>query len=150
MKKFFIACIVSLPFIALDSTLSSKNKVSDLMPHWHKSPCRIESIHSSEERMKKNQNKALTEHVEKDPSAPYARLQDLMPSKQIPLIFSYGSDAQQGLRESMEDAHFYQEDDDMILTGVFDGHGGKSAAIHARRETPNLFLSCSRKIKEIS
>ena len=67
-------------------------------------------------------------------------MENLRTTSPVPLTFSYGSDEKQGLRPAMEDEHFYQESDDTILTGVFDGHSGQKAATHAKKHTPQLFF----------
>lgn len=56
-----------------------------------------------------------------------------------PLHFTHQVAEAQGPRPQMEDAHFYYEMDDGILTGVFDGHGGKEVSAFAAEKFQEYF-----------
>jgi protein phosphatase 1G len=49
----------------------------------------------------------------------------------------------QGWRRSMEDAHMavYDKDNDVLILGVFDGHGGKGVAQYVGNRMPSLLVS---------
>lgn len=99
------------------------------------------------EKMIKNQKKALAEHYKADPSyfgTPYLKSMslsaaDLSKKETNELHLSpYFAEAQ-GPRPTMEDAHFYKEMEDGILTGVFDGHGGSEVSAYSSGQFQTLF-----------
>ncbi len=97
------------------------------------------------EKMIKNQKKALAEHYE-EAGSPFAKLSDinlspddLVKKKAFDLTFSHDFADAQGLRPTMEDAHFYLEMEKGILTGVFDGHGGSAVSAYANARFQELF-----------
>lgn len=103
-------------------------------------------------KMVKNGKKAIQEHLLKDPA--YASLKEGFPSTQVlsrkeplPLTFSPSFAQALGRRPYMEDARFYAEIDQGIITGVFDGHGGKDAAEYASREFEKRFVPTLRSAK---
>lgn len=63
----------------------------------------------------------------------------LNPKSREPMQFSMTECAYQGKRETMEDAHFYVETDEMVLAGVFDGHGGNEVADYASEQYQKRF-----------
>lgn len=152
----FSACIGSLPFLFSSSTPPSQEDASkgfakpprtyDLAGeiHWHRSPARPENQTAHHHRMTKNLKKAIEEHRKQSPDSPYITFDQLQEEEKVSLIFSYGSSEEQGLRTTMEDEHFYHEDTYSILAGVFDGHGGKTAATHAKEQAQALFFELLR------
>ncbi len=56
-----------------------------------------------------------------------------------PIQGSHGFYEAQGVRSSMEDAHFYKDCGDYILAGVFDGHGGEKVAQLAANNIEAIF-----------
>lgn len=86
-----------------------------------------------------NMIKAVHEHRVKDPTS-YATLKQAIPSyselykkETTSLQFSDMFADDIGPRPQMEDAHFYKETKQRVLTGVFDGHGGDAVSVHASR-----------------
>lgn len=53
--------------------------------------------------------------------------------------FSIGATALQGKRPTMEDQHFHLENDERILTGVFDGHHGNAVVNYVHQEFQKTF-----------
>jgi serine/threonine protein phosphatase PrpC len=53
--------------------------------------------------------------------------------------FTYSICSEQGTRKSMEDAHFFQDFNEGIIMGVFDGHGGSDVARYASQEFVRRF-----------
>jgi serine/threonine protein phosphatase PrpC len=87
-------------------------------------------------KMWKNAKKAIEEHYPKAPQH-YASCQsEALPSMQTlmsqtpktPLAFTCSAAEEQGVRSSMEDAHFFKEIPEGAITGVFDGHGGQEVS----------------------
>jgi serine/threonine protein phosphatase PrpC len=120
------------------------------------------TLEKAKEKMEKNLEKAIVEHIEEFESilasqniyhitpnqSPYATVPEALsiytahkdPLTKPKLSFVYSEALCQGPRPSMEDAHFYVEKEDFILTGVFDGHGGSEVANFANENFPKLFL----------
>ncbi|MES2200330.1 MAG: PP2C family protein-serine/threonine phosphatase [Chlamydiota bacterium] len=94
------------------------------------------SVDMTMEKMLKNSRKAIEEHARRSPNFAYASLQEGLPSIETmtthtdlpPLNFSYVAAEDQGVRESMEDAHFFKEIEQGVIIGVLDGHGGVEVA----------------------
>ena len=95
--------------------------------------------------MIRNIAKAFSEHVKKQPHTPYANIKtydsvDTIMNRIIsakPMRFEHVMYEDQGKRTTMEDALFYLEtkDDqtDMVLTGILDGHGGDEVSGYAKK-----------------
>ena len=83
-------------------------------------------------KMEKNAKKAIEEHRKKDKDA-YISFEDLDLDNKIDGILSFECFAseEQGIRLTMEDAHFFQNMEEGIFLGVLDGHGGKEVAEYA-------------------
>jgi serine/threonine protein phosphatase PrpC len=80
------------------------------------------------QKMEKNLKKAIEEHAKKE-EGPYIALEEIENDiKSSSLSFTYVVEEKQGVRSSMEDAHFFMEIDGDVLLGVFDGHGGREVA----------------------
>lgn len=103
------------------------------------------------EKMLKNARKAIEEHIKKgdDRFGTYASVEEALPSIEAirnptastPLVLEHVEYATQGpTRPTMEDAHFYAENDQGIITGIFDGHGGKGVAEFANEKFEKDFL----------
>lgn len=104
------------------------------------------------QKMLKNAEKAVDEHQEKDRNRSYMSkdaipsLERIIQQKQLPpLKFTYEDFGAQGIRDSMEDAHFFEKIDQGVIAGVFDGHGGKEVAEYASQ---NFKLRFSQTLKE--
>lgn len=92
----------------------------------------------------KNTRKAIEEHQLKDKV--YATLEEALPSEEEltkkekkPLQFSHAISENIGYRTKMEDARFYTENKQDLLTGIFDGHGGPEVSNYANEEFKNRF-----------
>lgn len=109
-------------------------------------------------KMIKNELKALIEHrkalqdegsallEEWNPYIDLPQLEQIMEvfqsseeSKVPELKFCWGLSETIGLRDNMEDAHFTIKLPGGILTGIFDGHGGKEVADYANKRFQILF-----------
>jgi protein phosphatase 1G len=55
--------------------------------------------------------------------------------------FEIAVGSMQGWRRSMEDAHCFDYEDSILITGVFDGHGGKGVALFVAARLPKLLRS---------
>lgn len=114
------------------------------------------SVAETRVKMKKNAHKAVREHFSQaerenfsygrrmpNPyaSAQQAGLTDPDFDAVITCNFSYAHSIaeDQGPRKSMEDAHFFEETDGYILTGIFDGHGGTGVANYANEHFVEKF-----------
>jgi serine/threonine protein phosphatase PrpC len=83
------------------------------------------------QKMWKNTIKAIEEHRAKSHDPAYATVDEVLYSlreaektkRERPLTFSFGADGQQGVRPTMEDAHFHKMIPEGLLEAVFDGHG---------------------------
>jgi serine/threonine protein phosphatase PrpC len=112
-------------------------------------------------KMLKNRNKALIEHGQKEKaerswagefSPAYATVEEApLTFKDIkeatakrPLIYSYLQAEAQGIRKTMEDAHFFIEIPQGHFTGVLDGHGGKAVAEFASKKLQEGFSKALR------
>ncbi len=88
----------------------------------------------------KNSLKSIEEHNKKDPYGSYV-LKSEVPYIDVivnhmplsPLSFVYASAEAQGKKTKMEDAHFLKKIEQGLITGIFDGHGGKDIANYANR-----------------
>ena len=103
------------------------------------------SSEASLPKMVKNAQKAVMEHAGTDPA--YMGIEGAIPSMESlrerrasPLTFTKYEWQEQGPRDAMEDAHFYRETDGGVLTGVFDGHGGKIVAQRVSDAFVGIFL----------
>lgn len=95
--------------------------------------------------MIRNIAKAFSEHVKKHSHNPYANIKTHDSVETImnriisvkPMRFEHVMYEGQGKRTTMEDALFYLEikDDqtDMVLTGILDGHGGNEVSEYAKK-----------------
>lgn len=99
------------------------------------------------ESMRKNSQKAINEHIRKSPSEPYATVHEALPTiekmnevKLTQLQFRYSVAEMQGRRSTMEDAHFYKETQQGVLTGVLDGHRGIVIAQYVSDQIQNRFF----------
>lgn len=122
---------------------SSRHPASLPAAPWRR---RAFTIEETVRKMLKNARKAIEEHQQKygSVSAPVEKalpsIQDIMaPRDSTTLSFSHGVHAKQGVRATMEDAHFYVTFPEGVLTGVFDGHGGKEVAEYVNREFSKRF-----------
>ncbi|KIC72356.1 hypothetical protein DB42_DE00020 [Neochlamydia sp. EPS4] len=97
------------------------------------------------QKMLKNSQKAMEEHIEEDILA-YATYQSCLPilddnlPKAPALSLEYVSAEAQGKRPRMEDVHLFQENSQGALMGVFDGHGGRQVAKQAKEEFEKNFF----------
>ncbi len=93
------------------------------------------------DKMRKNAQKALLEHRKHDPVG-YVEPADLsaLQTPSAPITLQYFEKEAQGRRWSMEDAHFFMENNQGALVGVFDGHGGNKVAKHASQYFQNHFM----------
>jgi serine/threonine protein phosphatase PrpC len=135
-EKKFTPSLTSTPHsVESSETLVKKNQSPTVKPR------KIQEIRE----LRNNSKKAILEHIEKaKPShkACFATLQEGLPStKELmippptsPLSFKCEIAEFQGPRKFMEDSHFFIEDDEKILAGIFDGHGGKEVANYAKEE----------------
>jgi serine/threonine protein phosphatase PrpC len=101
---------------------------------------------SIEEKMQVNFRKALKEHKKNEMEI--EKFSYSLDKQQIkPLSFHYQEKASIGMREEMEDAHFFIEIEEGALAAVFDGHGdnGLIANLAAERVKRNF----SAKLKEL-
>jgi serine/threonine protein phosphatase PrpC len=100
------------------------------------------SIDQIAQKMWKNGKKAIEEHQKKDPSGGYASLKKGLPSleelanhrPEKALEIKHEAAEAQGVRPTMEDAHFFKEIAQGVIAGVFDGHGGSSVANYANKQ----------------
>ena len=100
-----------------------------------------------EHKNRKNSKKAIEEHAKKDFNFSYAPLQEGLPSIEAltsnqelaPLNFSHSAAEAIGVRDFMEDAHFFKELEQGILIGVLDGHGGSLVAQYASERFSQKF-----------
>lgn len=112
-----------------ETTADNKDETPLRTLHWK---ARAISIEKAISKMWKNAEKAVKEHVKKDPES-YATIEESLPAARDiksdstlpPLKVSYKSDDAKGPRASMEDVHFFHQNEQAVITGVFDGHGGK-------------------------
>jgi serine/threonine protein phosphatase PrpC len=89
------------------------------------------------QKMWKNAKKAIEEHEGKEEIyaspeeslPPMALLVDAAPLTPLQLIHHVAE--AQGVRDTMEDAHFFKEIEQGTITGILDGHGGSAVATHA-------------------
>lgn len=90
-------------------------------------------------RILKTFEKALIEHG-KTPEQARQIIEANRNEKYVPLTLSFQDMEAQGIRPSMEDAHFFKETDEYAVFGVCDGHAddGKIAKLCAKR-IPNEF-----------
>lgn len=131
------------------SSLVPKPKTEEKKPetpapkvHKHKSPDYVSGKgKSSEERMKKNFEKALNEHL-LESSTVYATPKEVLGTEPFTgtLSLSTGADTKIGRRGTNEDTHvIHTFKDGSSLFGVFDGHGGAQASEIARNHAAKLF-----------
>jgi serine/threonine protein phosphatase PrpC len=116
----------------------------------------VEKIVENEtiKKMWKNAQKAITEHRERD-EVSYVEVNQGLPSCEAlmftelkpPLNFNFSEASKIGPRRTMEDAHFYKIIPQGLLTGVFDGHGGKSVAQLANQMFQDKFTETLAKQK---
>lgn len=98
------------------------------------------SLELAKKKMWKNSLKAIKEHQKKDLKAPYIQPEQLVFLENcFSLAFSYEFAEEQGLRLTMEDAHFFKEVDQGVIMGVLDGHGGDSVARYASQAFQDRF-----------
>ncbi len=104
------------------------------------------SVEESLPKMVKNAQKAVAEHMGADPA--YMGIEGAIPSMESlgerrasPLTFTKYECEAQGPRSDMEDAHFYRETTRGVLTGVFDGHGGRDVAAQVCAGFSHEFLT---------
>lgn len=122
-------------------------------PEWQP---RNEPLRKSMERMEKNSWKAVIEHRRKSQSKTYMLPQELFVSIQQneamrnnrPLLFFSSESTDVGGREEQEDAHFFLEEKDHILTGLFDGHSGRLVADYVCKYFPKKFKQIFGEVDE--
>ncbi|NGX47794.1 MAG: hypothetical protein K1000chlam3_01177, partial [Chlamydiae bacterium] len=141
-----IALIEYLPILGGSVALIERLAYSLFGEHsilWQKETV---SSQATLKRMIKNQRKAQREHYNGGPyfGNPYSQTialseTDLTKKKATNLKLSHHFADAQGLRLTMEDAHFYKEMEKGTLTGVFDGHGGSKVSAYASKEFQNRF-----------
>lgn len=77
-------------------------------------------------------------------------LPHFFPKNTVPLSFKYALAFDQGPRTCMEDAHFIVEQEEYLLSGVFDGHGDKGAVSKlAAGQFPLLFAEHLKKTGDL-
>lgn len=117
-------------------------------------------------KMWKNAKKAIEEHRAKNlaknkDTRGYATVEEGIPSLESilnplelskPLSFTYNVTGLQGVRSTMEDAHFFKQMPQGVLAGIFDGHGGKEVANYAnlqfQKRFPMKLKSCSGNVHQ--
>jgi serine/threonine protein phosphatase PrpC len=111
------------------------------------------------QKMWNNAKKAIEEHTQRATPG-YAVLNDALPSLEKlanqralePLRLTHVSADAQGVRHSMEDAHFFKEIEQGALTGVFDGHGGAEVAKAAnelfQRDFSTILQNCEGNVHQ--
>ncbi|MDP1879866.1 MAG: PP2C family serine/threonine-protein phosphatase [Parachlamydiaceae bacterium] len=94
-----------------------------------------------------NSRKAIEEHYFKAQKSYVScfdvipRCNELIERKLLdPFNFIYFSQEAQGIRSSMEDAHFFEKNDQGVVCGVFDGHGGYQVASFICNEFKKFFF----------
>lgn len=123
------------------------NKIEEIFkktPELQDTPPSISA--SLKAKMWKNAKKAIEEHKDKKSPGAYAVLEEGLPPLESlivpafkPLVFGYQVAEGQGVRPTMEDAHFYKETDEWVIAGVLDGHGGRQVAEHASQAFQEKF-----------
>jgi len=105
---------------------------------WRSSPL---SEGAAMEKMVKNQDKAVAEHYKKGGSPYVSEIARPRRTENSVAITHHFADAQ-GLRPTMEDAHFFREFNGThrgYVAGVFDGHGGSEVSAYASKEFEKRF-----------
>ncbi len=117
----------------------------------------MQQLMHAKHKLLKNSQKAIEEHRSKDgyDADAYATVMEVAATlnsadkaQNIPgLTFSYTAHEAQGRRPSMEDAHFCLAIEQGILTGLFDGHGGKNVAGYANAAFQDRFSQALKAAK---